>query len=127
VKYQEMMRFMSKARDISKGRPTGQRGTRLVLNARYNDACPTIVQLVYHKTPLITWHPSGRVIFSNHGWNTRTTIARMNEYLSHYNCRIFTRKGVKYIRDNTHDFEHALGTTFRIFFNNGELYNVTGY
>jgi len=130
MNYQDMMGFMAKARNISKGRPTGQRGTRIQLQARHGESVPTIVQLVYHNTPLINWHPSGQIIFSNNGWNTRTTIARMNEYLSHYNYRIITRKGIKYLRcitDTTSFNDHELGTVFRIFFEHGNMCLITDY
>ena len=131
VSYQNMMAFMAKAKNISKGRPTGQRGTRIHLKSRYGESVPTIVQLYYHNTSLITWHPDGQVIFINQGWNTRTTINRMNEYLYHYGYRIVTRKGTKYLRaiiDAELSWaERELTDIFRIVFENGDLCNIMSY
>ena len=131
MNYQEMMGFMAKARNISKGRPTGQRGTRIHLKSRYGESVPTIVQLRYHDTPLINWHPDGKVISTNHGWNTRTTIARMNEYLCYFGYLIITRKGTKYLRAidaETSWADHELSNNIiRIVFENGDLSNILHY
>ena len=129
MKYQEMMAFMAKAKNISKGRPTGQRGTRIHLHAPVPDDCfPTIVQLRYHDTALINWYPGGRVTFCNRGWNTRTTIARMNEYLRHFGYRIMTRKGTKHLRkidaETLSWSDTALDPIFSIHFIGGKLYTL---
>lgn len=79
MNYQEAIAFMSKARDISKGRPTNQRGTRMSFRMDSKSNMP-IVELSYHDTSLVVWKHD-RTAFRNDGWMTQTTKNRINQHL----------------------------------------------
>jgi len=99
MNYQEALAFMSKAKDINKGRPTGQRGTRMFYDLHYKTKLP-VVLLKYHDTFLVQW-THDRTLFTNNGWKSRTTLSRICEHLRHHGYTIYRKKGVMYLYDYT--------------------------
>lgn len=108
MNYQEALAFMSKAKNISKGRPTGQRGTRM----RYHHNLIPDVSLHYHHTELVRWTSDG-IYFRNGGWKTATTKARLNEHLLPHRLYITQRKFVWYLHSfDSKDEPKALSSAF---------------
>lgn len=97
MNYQHALAFMSKAKNIDNGRPTGQRGTRMLYDTHYKSKMP-IVSLMYHNTILVQWRHDC-TLFTNNGWQTPTTMRRIREHLRPLGYDIYTKKGVKYLRD----------------------------
>lgn len=96
MNYQEALAFMSKAKDITKGRPTGQRGTRLIYDLHYETGLP-VVTLKYHNTYLVQW-THDNTLFMNSGWCTPTTKKRLNEQLKDFNMGIVQRNYMWYLQ-----------------------------
>ena len=89
MNYQEALVFMSKAKDITKGRPTGQRGTRMHYSI-FPDTVMPLVSLTYHNTILVQWKHD-MTVFMNNGWKTLTTRNRINQHLSPFHMYIVQR------------------------------------
>ncbi|MFZ9078108.1 MAG: hypothetical protein ACO23H_06195 [Alphaproteobacteria bacterium] len=117
MNYQQALAFMSKAKDISKGRPTGQRGTRM----HYHFNPVPDVSLSYHGTELICWTHEG-IYFRNGGWKTATTKKRLNEHLLPHRMYITQRKFVWYLCSFDSDKEYPLDSAFIIKMTNDGVY-----
>ena len=89
MNYQEALTFMSKAKDMTKGRPTGQRGTRMRYSIHPETKLP-VVSLTYHNTAVVAWRHD-TTMFMNNGWHTLTTKNRINEHLSQFHLYIVQR------------------------------------
>ena len=88
--YQELMKYMSKAKDTAKGRPLG-RGTRMKMKVIDNTP---VVDVVYHKTIVVRMTPT-KIEFNNGGYYTPTTAKRINEYLP-AGCSVLRQNGSWY-------------------------------
>ena len=108
MNYQEALAFMSKAKNIDNGRPTGQRGTRMLYDTHHATNMP-LVSLQYHDTILVQW-AHNNTLFLNQGWNTLTTMNRIREHLRPLGYTIYSYKGEKYLR-RVHPF---LGVEFQL-------------
>lgn len=97
MNYQHALAFMSKAKNIDNGRPTGQRGTRMIYDIHHQTKMP-LVSLTYHNTILIQWRHD-HTLYTNQGWNTPTTLNRIREHLRPLGYDIYTKNGVRYLRD----------------------------
>lgn len=103
--YQRMMKYMSKAKDTTKGRPLG-RGTRMKM--RVIDNTP-VVDVVYHKTVVVRVTPTHTDI-DNGGYYTRTTAMRINNFLP-TGCSVRRRKGSWYYVNRAgkvYEFAHSM-------------------
>lgn len=89
MNYQEALAYMSKAKNIDNGRPTGQRGTRMLYDTHHATKMP-VVSLRYHNSILVQW-THDHTLFTNDGWNTLTTKNRINEHLSPFHMYIVQR------------------------------------
>jgi len=118
MNYQQALAFMSRAKDISKGRPTGQRGTRM----HYHFKPIPDVSLSYHDTELVRWTSDG-IFFRNGGWKTATTKKRLNEHLLPHGLYITQRKFVWYLESFNGKQEPKALTSAFVFFipNNGDI------
>ena len=88
--YQELMKYMSKAKDTAKGRPIGK-ATRMKM--RVIDNTP-VVDVVYHKTIVVRMTPT-EIQINNGGYYTPTTARRINEYLP-AGCSVWRQNGSWY-------------------------------
>jgi hypothetical protein len=120
MNYQEALAFMSKAKDIGKGRPTGQRGTRMHLHT-YKVPFPD-VSLQYHNTTLVMWTHEG-IYFRNGGWKTATTKSRLNEHLRKHELYITQRQFVWYLCSINSDKEYPLDSAFVLLITNDGVYD----
>lgn len=116
MNYQEALAFMSKAQNISKGRPTGQRGTRMIYDTHYATNMP-VVSLRYHNTILVQW-AHDHTLFCNDGWNTLTTMNRIREHLHPLGYTIYSKNGCKYLHrfndEKTGDIALSSGFMFTV-------------
>jgi len=107
---------MSKAQNISKGRPTGQRGTRMIYDTHYATNMP-VVSLRYHNTILVQW-AHDHTLFCNDGWNTLTTMNRIREHLHPLGYTIYSKNGCKYLHrfndEKTGDIALSSGFMFTV-------------
>ena len=85
ITYQELMKYMSKAKDTTKGRPVGI-ATRMKM--RVIDNTP-VVDVVYHKTIVVRTTPT-KIEINNGGYYTATTAKRINQYLP-AGCSVWRR------------------------------------
>lgn len=95
MNYQEALAYMSKAKNIDNGRPTGQRGTRMLYDTHHATKMP-LVSLRYHNSILVQW-THDYTLFTNNGWNTLTTMNRIREHLRPLGYTLFSMGGIKYL------------------------------
>lgn len=50
----------------------------------------------FHRTPILTFYPTGMIDLDTGGWNTKTTRERLNTFLPH-GWRVYTERGVLYL------------------------------
>lgn len=96
MNYQQALAFMSKAKNIDNGRPTGQRGTRMIYDTHHASNMP-LISLRYHESIIVQW-AHDHTLFLNQGWNTLTTMNRLREHLKPLGYTIYSYKGKKYLR-----------------------------
>ena len=90
ITYQELMKYMSKAKDTAKGRPIGT-ATRMKIQVVDNTP---VVDVVYHDTIVVRFHPT-HIRLDNGGYYTPTTAKRINQYLP-AGCSVWRRNGSWY-------------------------------
>jgi hypothetical protein len=90
ITYQELMKYMSKAKDTTKGRPVGK-ATRMKMKVIDNTP---VVDVVYHETVVVRTTPT-RIELNNGGYYTPTTAKRINQYLPE-GCSVWRRNGSWY-------------------------------
>ena len=88
--YQELMKYMSKAKDTAKGRPIGK-ATRMKM--KVIDSTP-VVDVEYHETMVVRTTPT-KIEFNNGGYYTATTAKRINAFLPE-GCSVWRRSGSWY-------------------------------
>ena len=72
----------------------GKNHTKLANNTTLRSEGQTnIVRL--HETDILTLHPNGNITVNTNGWNTRTTISRLDTMLAGYACRQVNAKAGK--------------------------------
>lgn len=82
--------------------------TRLVQNRPGSD-----IELQYHGTPVVTYHPSGSMTLLTGGWHTVTTKARMNAAVRGLGARVYQHKHEWRVRLSEHS-DHVFFEGFRI-------------
>ena len=90
ITYQDLMKYMSKAKNPVKGRPLGK-ATRMKMQVV--DGIP-VVDVVYHKTVVVRMTPT-KIVINNGGYYTLTTAKRINQYLP-AGCSVRRRGGSWY-------------------------------
>jgi len=90
ITYQDLMKYMSKAKNPVKGRPLGK-ATRMKMQVV--DGIP-VVDVVYHKTVVVRMTPT-KIVINNGGYYTPTTAKRINQYLP-AGCSVRRRGGSWY-------------------------------
>jgi hypothetical protein len=101
---QHLIDRLKTARSKQEGKPTGQRGTRIVGHNLHYDESQWDVAVRYHATNVVVYHANGCITLNTGGYYTPTTAARMNEYLpSHLHVQRRKRKWVVF---NGHTREH---------------------
>lgn len=65
------------------------------------------IELQLHGTPVVTWHPNGKVTLLTGGWRTTTTKARMNAALRNSPVQIIQKSRrwfVRWAQHSTYEF-----------------------
>lgn len=90
ITYQDLMKYMSKAKNPVKGRPLGK-ATRMKMQVV--DGIP-VVDVVYHETVVVRMTPT-EIVINNGGYYTPTTAKRIKQYLP-AGCSVHRRDGSWY-------------------------------
>jgi hypothetical protein len=91
-------KWLEKAQSGRGGRRKLENNTYAILHNRPTDAGtyePAFVAVRLHATDILRFYPDNSVVVNSGGWQTRTTLDRLNKFLPG-NWRIYTQKGTWY-------------------------------
>lgn len=90
--YETAAAFADSARSPILGKP-------LANNTRVFRRGPDAVAVRLHRTDVVTFHADGRVILNSGGWQTSTTLNRMQNCIRGLSKTVFQRDFVWYVGD----------------------------
>lgn len=115
--YNEALAFMSKTKDMKKGRPVG-RNTRMRCHIKTAISTLPVIDIQYYQTGIVALCHD-KTLLRNGGWHSITTKQRLNEWLP-MNMRIYQKDFTWYLQHN--DVKHELPHSFAITItNDGEV------
>jgi len=100
--YSEALEYLSKGRNKA-NRPAESGNSRRIVR---DFVAPNTASVVYHQTPVVSYHADGRTVLYGGGWATKTTMEVMESYA--------TRIGGLSIKVRNND-KHGRGDGFLIF------------